>query len=85
MAIGMKLRCSTRSSGRRSVWLSFAKRPTVRKERNIITAVVRKIPFLRIFFCYLTDILLEVKILPAVFVKKVEGAYGTEDFGETGE
>ena len=37
------------------------------------------------FFCYLTDILLEVKILPAAFVKKVEGAYGTEDFGETGE
>ena len=84
MAIGMKLRCSTRSSGRRSVWLSFANKPTVRKERNIITAVVRKIPFLRIC-CYLTDILLEVKILPAVFVKKVEGAYGTEDFGETGE
>ena len=84
MAIGMKLRCSTRSSGRRSVRLSFAKRPTVRKERNIITAVVRKIPFLRIS-CYLTDILLEVKMLPAVFVKKVEGAYGTEDFGETGE
>jgi len=23
--------------------------------------------------------------LPAVFVKKVEGAYGTEDFGETGD
>ena len=84
MAIGMKFRCSTRSRGRRSVWLSFAKRPTVRKERNIITAVVRKIPFLRIS-CYLTDILLEVKVLPAVFVKKVEGAYGTEDFGETGE
>ena len=84
MAIGMKLRFSTISSGRRSVWLSFAKRPTVRKERNIITAVVRKIPFLRIS-CYLTDILLEDKVLPAVFVKKVEGAYGTEDFGETGE
>ena len=30
-------------------------------------------------------LLLEVTILPAVFVKKVEGAYGTEDFGETGE
>ena len=30
-------------------------------------------------------LLLEVKILPAVFVKKVEGAYGTEDLGETGE
>ena len=84
MAIGMKLRCSTTSSGRRSVWLSFAKRPTVRKERNIITAVVRKIPFLRIC-CYLTDILLEDKVLPAVFVKKVEGAYGTEDLGETVE
>ena len=30
-------------------------------------------------------LLLEDKVLPAVFVKKVEGAYGTEDFGETGE
>ena len=25
------------------------------------------------------------KLLPAVLVKEVEGAYGTDDFGETGE
>ena len=27
----------------------------------------------------------EVKLLPAVLVKEVEGAYGTDNFGETGE
>ena len=76
MAIGMKLRWPSR--------LSLAHRPTVRKERHIIRAVLRNMLFLR--FSQLLDYLFEeVKLLPAVLVKEVEGAYGRDNFGETGE
>ena len=76
MAIGMKLRWPSR--------LSLAHRPTVRKERHIIRAVLRNMPFLS-FFVVARLFFLGCQTLPAVLVKEVEGAYGTDDFGETGE
>ena len=51
-----------------------------------MTAVVRKIPFLKNISVILkTLISSDIKLLPAVLVKEVEGADGTEDFGETGK
>ena len=83
MAMGMKLRWVTSSRGRRPAWPSRANTPTVRKERQIMTAVVRKIPFLEKIVIPKISIL---KIfLPAVLVKEVEGADGTEDFCQTGK